>query len=329
MASFKKYFSYIFKSSYMRLLIMTVLSAILTFVSVSYRKYDMGYDLYDYNVSFNVLSVILGFLCFFVPVLELFLFKSRKGLDATMFLPVSRLKMSLAHYLNGLIQVLGIHTVCVIFAFFKLLPYANEIKIGYLFAYFGLATVFGIFVYSIFMFAFYQANTVGDGIVFGLLHMFALAIIAVALDTIFTASILNPVEYITVTPLGTFSNKFSTLCANDTVAVRNYEYAGTITTTVFGLLAIFGYFYTFTKKKTEDAENISNSIFGYKLMIPLYGYGLLFALGEVGEPIVLILLAIAMTCAYMIYRRTFKIKLKDIIFIVCSVIPWALGDLII
>ncbi len=330
MTSFKKYFSYIFKASYLRLLILTALGAILTFTSARCTVNDVGYGFVYYNVKFNVLSVILGFLCFIVPIFELSPFKSRKRLDATMFLPVSKFKMALAHYLNGLIEVTIIHTLCVFIAFFKLLSYSNHISIGYLFAYFGLSTLLSILTYSTFLFVFYQANTVWDGVLLEALYAFALVVVVLPLYRIFSDyDGLSPIEFMITNPLSNLSSHFSYLASNKQASVfRAPQYVGLIVLIVLGVLSVFGYFYSFVKKKTEVAESISNSILSYKLLIPVYGYSLLFGFGDIFNAIFLALIIVLMLCGYMIYRRTFKIKIKDIIFIACSIIPWVLSSLI-
>ena len=132
MTEFKKYFSHIFKSSYKRLLIVAVLCVAITVVGVHCNPNGIKY----FKVKFDALSHILGALCFFTPIFELSQFKTRKSVDAIMFLPISKRKMSIAHYLNGLTQIIGIHTVCVIATFFKFTPHREHISIGYLFAYF-------------------------------------------------------------------------------------------------------------------------------------------------------------------------------------------------
>ena len=78
-----------------------------------------------------------------------------------------------------------------------------------------------------------------------------------------------------------------------------------------GIAAAVGYFVTFVKKGAEKAGEISNSWFGYKLLIPLYGYSLLLQYDSLDFMTVAI--CILMVIGYVVYRRGFKLKLSDII----------------
>ncbi|MBQ4509633.1 MAG: hypothetical protein II984_02820 [Clostridia bacterium] len=322
MTEFKKYFSYIFKSSYKRLLIVEVLCVAITVVGVHCNPNGTKY----FRVKFDVLSDILGALCFFTPIFELSQFKTRKSSDAIMFLPISKRKMSIAHYLNGLTQIIGIHTVCVIATFFKLIPHREHISIGYLFAYFGLSTVFAILIYSIFMFAFNEANTIADGVIFELLYMFLPCLISMGILDFLPVNDVFAMSFVTNESLNVLTYNFEDLVENSWVNFTVSDNLGFLVTLLFGALATFGYFYAFTRKKADNVESHSSSIFGYKTIIPIYGYCLLMFSYSLDDPFT-ILTFIAMFCGYMIYRRTFRIKKKDIIFIIAGVIPIIISTL--
>jgi hypothetical protein len=87
-----------------------------------------------------------------------------------------------------------------------------------------------------------------------------------------------------------------------------------------GIAAAFGFFLNFKSKGAQNAGEISDSPFGYKLLIPVYGYGLLL-LNDTGLDILSVIIFALMLVGYFIYRRSFKIKTRDIIFIACGIIP--------
>ena len=94
-----------------------------------------------------------------------------------------------------------------------------------------------------------------------------------------------------------------------------------------GIAAAFGFFFNFKRKGAHLAGEISDSPFGYKLLIPVYGYGLLL-LNDTGLDILSVIIFALMLVGYFIYRRSFKIKTRDIIFIACGIIPLIISGVI-
>ena len=131
MTSFKRYFFYHFRSTLLRGAVIAVISIALTmaFVTSSVR-YHGATDIYIYT-DVGFLGVAAAVLCTVLPILELMDFKKRRNLDTLFFLPVSRAKMSMAHYLNGLIQTLIIVTLCFITAFIKIVPLWEYLNLIY------------------------------------------------------------------------------------------------------------------------------------------------------------------------------------------------------
>ena len=82
---------------------------------------------------------------------------------------------------------------------------------------------------------------------------------------------------------------------------------------VIGVASAVGYFVSFMQKGAEKAGEISDSWFGYKLLIPLCGYSLMLLLGEVDFIVMLIIFAL-MVVGYIVYRRSFRFKVSDYIF---------------
>ena len=79
-------------------------------------------------------------------------------------------------------------------------------------------------------------------------------------------------------------------------------------------------------KSLEKAGEISNSPFGYKLLIPLYGYSLLMMYENID--FMTILIFIAMVIGYIVYRRSFKLKTSDLVFTGCGAIAAILGTML-
>ena len=147
MASFKNYFNYIFKKSRSRLFISLVISLLITVATVDVYIYDSG-DFRTVSVSFGWISFILGALCILTPILELAHFKNRRNIDTLFSLPISKFKMGIAHYLNGIVHISSVFTLCSLYTFLYLLARRNDINAVKFIPYYFLALLFGIILYS-------------------------------------------------------------------------------------------------------------------------------------------------------------------------------------
>ena len=93
-----------------------------------------------------------------------------------------------------------------------------------------------------------------------------------------------------------------------------------------GIAATAGYFLTFIKKGAEKAGEVSSSWFGYRILIPVYGYSCLMSFDT--DIILLVLVFAMMVIGYTIYRRRFKLKTSDIVVTACGIIPLIIGSLL-
>ena len=92
---------------------------------------------------------------------------------------------------------------------------------------------------------------------------------------------------------------------------------------LIGIACTVGYFITFIKKGAHKAGEITHSYFGYRLLIPLYGYSLLMIIGSL--EIVTVLVFMMMIIGYIIYRRGFKLRVSDLVVTALGAIPLLLG----
>ena len=78
-----------------------------------------------------------------------------------------------------------------------------------------------------------------------------------------------------------------------------------------GCAAYFGLFYTAKSHRAESAGQISNSPFGYKVLLPWYlFFGIALTAAPIAEYLFMLILAFV---GYFVYRRSFRLKLYDII----------------
>lgn len=347
MKTFGRYLWYRLENSALRTVVFTLLSVILTqnVVSDCIDAQAIKYN----ETGIFMLAVVLGVICTVIPMLENMGFKNRRNLDTLYFFPIKREKMALVHYLSGLIQILFIYTVTFFVAYAYLGINTDYFELYHMVPYYFLSLLLGLVMYSIFMFIFAQGNTIIDGVVFSLMWAFAIALVMWALtETVVTELVVTELSsrdnYQTLVMIRQFPNWGIAYAPinNLTVIYQNlievnmesrYNLEAALRYRdqwymffawgALGVASAIGYFVTFVRKGAHKAGEISDSWFGYRLLIPIYGYSLLALIGEI--ELVTLLIFAAMIIGYIIYRRSFKIKGRDLVITALGIIPLLLG----
>ena len=340
MQTFGRYLWYRLENSALRTIVFTVLSVILTqnVVSICIDSTVIEYN----ETGIFMLAVVLGIICTIIPMLENMGFKNRRNLDTLYFFPISRFKMALAHYLSGLIQVIFIYTVTFAVAYAYLGIKTDYFALYHMVPYYFLSLLVGIVMYSFFSFTFAQGNTVTDGAVISILWAFAIALVMWAVTERIVMGMIDHEDFeavrranqlpnwgIAYVPINNLTVIFQDLIEinrdwRSTSAERYlsqwYMFA---TWGAIGIASVVGYFITFIKKGAHKAGEISDSYFGYRTLIPIYGYSLLLMIGQI--EIITILIFMAMIIGYIVYRRSFRLKTSDLVVIALGVIPLVIG----
>lgn len=275
-----------------------------------------------FEINFGPAVAVLICLCFVMPVLSFYTFKSRRNLDTFNSLPLSRRRIALAHYLSGLIAVLIPTAIAFIAEVFVIIGYGafSLIDLGWLGVYFVVLMVIGWLFYSMNAFVFNEANHIFDGVAFiiGWNFVFFFAYYFKNLPELFE-DLTIPWVYI-MDILARIEGAIETTTYPLDIMFK-FETAVAITLfwLVLGLLAVALFFWRCDKKKSENAGSVSDSLFGYRSLIPLFLVpmlestdvgGLRVENAFVHIAVVLVWFAIAFA-GYAILRRSFKFKLPD------------------
>lgn len=293
------------------------------------------YYLSTLETPFGVLSVCS---CLF-PVIEFAIFKKRRNLDCFYSLPISRKEMGIAHYITGWFCVVIPYSCAYVLNFLLMLRYPDGFHYRPLLGGYFLGMGMAFCIYSVYAFLFNRANTVFDGIIFILMGTFVItaAISAWNTLTLTVCQSLRPetvhysefykmwqesyeMPYTEMTnPIGALldvrvlleglvekndSNIFIRLKSR-TEAIHDWRYV--VWYALWGLVgiaAVFGFAFSFGKDRADKTGEVSDSWFGYKLMIPLYAC--IATIGSGGNGMFGIVI-ISFT-AYIIYRRGFHLK---------------------
>lgn len=341
MKVFGRYLQYRLKQSTLRTIVFTVLSVMVCLIMTSEVSSSTIREEYR-TTGLYMLAVILGIICTLTPFLELSVFKTRRNLDTLYFFPIKRTKMALAHYLSGAIQIFTVYTVSFLSVWIYLLATTDCFRLGYMPLYYLFSLLLGGVMYSIFTFLFSEGNTVADGILFCALWVFVANLVMDVFHSYVLSAVLDKKVWFELDSLSEWGVVYApinnlTVIFQKLIEVNralNGDYANRYMGQMYmffvwgavGIAAAFGFFFNFKRKGAHLAGEISDSPFGYKLLIPIYGYGRLLL--NIGLDILSVIIFALMLVGYFIYRRSFKIKTRDIIFIACGIIPLILSGVL-
>ena len=359
MTSFRKYFIYHFKTTFLRLVMISLLSALLVSTSVWHKNYSWFLSQNTYTVSFAALAIVAAVISTVIPILELLPFKNRRNLDTILFLPIDHRKMAAVHFINGALHIFIINLICFSITFGILTNHSYPFKTGN-FVLLFLFTIFGsLAIYAFTLFIFDRANTTADGVIwlisYSFIGAFTFAVVADLYTSIFTEGFVgaNDLSF----PLTAFSPYFLFVFLWSTVnrilipkyniietatsAVAQIEPASStpelIANDIIGMifwgflipLCIFGFIWMFKKKRPENIGSVSNSWFGYKVLLPLTAITVLTGFQATLENIVFhAIVLVCLVIGYIIYRKGVHFRPSDYIFMSLSMIlPTLLNNL--
>ena len=330
MTGFKTYFRSHLKSNSRILIYLLVITLVLTLVvginsgiSKNWASMLKDYVTYYYS-TIDVPIVFLCLLAYIAPVLEFSFFKKRINLNFAYSMPISRRAMGVAHFLSGAITVALPFTLSYILNFIMILTRgAEHYNLAPLVSHYFLCLILGLAMYSLMVFAFNEANTTGDGIWFMFLWTFVLFFASMVLGSVTSAWFPFPMASL---PWG--------LIAELTIGFRRLVeltiYSGTeyflhtsectfwvVIWILIGIASAIWFTFSFGKRRMEKTEEISDSFFGYRVLIPYFAVTGIIGLGTFPMWVVFEILALI---GYTIYRRGLRYKLSDILTLLALII---------
>lgn len=359
MTSFRKYFVYHFRSTFLRFVIIAVLALLVVSVSVDvYRAYDyseiadtMIVSIYQ-QIDISVLNTLALIISTVIPILELVPFKSKRNMDTMLFLPIERRKMATVHFLNGFIHVFLINFLCFLAAFFILIANSAIILYPWSFPLLFAVNLLGSFiVYSVTAFIFDRANTTADGIVWLVIYSFIGLVIFASVREIYgnvtgTFSYPKKGDFLIESSMSPYSvllflcnslhknlfYRFTYVRLGDSIEViQSYrenvdspEINGAILWSAIAIACAFGFIWLFKNKRPEEIGGISSSPFGYKVLLPVTAIAVINC--EADEIALIAIMLVVMIVGYIIYRRSIRFKLWDYISMAIGIlVPLAIG----
>ena len=329
MTGFRPYFRAHLRSGVKTLIYLIIITLILTVIigmNAQVEKPLYYPDAIAPTYYYSTLYIPVIFLCFLiylVPLLEFSFFKKRINLNCAYSMPISRRAMGVVHYLSGAITITTVYTLSYLANFILLLTrepghYVFQPMIEHYF----LTLVFGLAIYSLMCFVFNEANTAGDGVCFMILWTFVLFFVNIAAAYIFDFKANTVFGSIPWELISKLTSHYERLCEMN-FATNSFFWQNSVLVSwlviwiLIGLASALGLIFTFGKRRTEKTEEISDSFFGYRVLIPIYAATGMYILRNIVFWVIFEVLALI---GYTIYRRGFRYKLSDIIILLSLLI---------
>ena len=315
-------------------LALTVVSSIIFISTTSFTsKYRVNGELKEFINTSGViyLSVILMILATIIPIYEFAFKMKRNGCDLHYSLPIKRNQLFTFKYIFGLCELLLIFIVnFIIVSTYAVILISNknipdvEFNPGIIYLYLPFALITGTLLYSWTTFFYTRANRVLDGIIGIILSNIILLVVMYGLQSYIFSFInyndtlgnyLSGYHYSPIISIIHIGIYFDTL-ASKNVSTISYLYPDIILWSVSVLLIPLFIILSY-KERAEVSEDISDNIFLYKTMLPIYII-FSFMLNELGS-FSWIAIVIGGYIGYVIYNRNFLLKKNDLIVLASSV----------
>lgn len=274
------------------------------------------------SVGVVVLEIILSgiLMAIIMPVQEYAEFDNRRNLDTWFSLPIDRMKLGLIHYLNGALQI----GIVVIFMSVGLLFRTESGTI----VYYGMYALFCftvlilcLLLYGLLCLAFTAANTSSDGCTFIIAYLLLPAVINFARlmaaerfrlkdwaenwRAIGMIGIIFRIRLGFASEIGGFGETEERL---SDLFYDSWFVSRTVANILICAAATVIMLYIFRNRHAEKVEDISDSWFGYRMLLPIYAFCAAFiSFSYAGS----VLLGLVLIICYMGYRRGSKLHKSD------------------
>lgn len=324
MTNFKQYFKSHLKENIKTIIYILVAVMLLTFLlgNIYQRSQIFNTELKKYEESFkSTLYLPVIFMCilaYIIPVMEFSFFKKRINLDCAYSMPISRKAMGAVHYLVGLLMIVLGYSASYLTNFVMLLSRGpGWFDFASMIWHYMFCLAIGVAVYSFLVFVFNEANTRGDGIWFMILYTFifnfGLCTVAYITD-IKAKDALGALPFYVLTSINKEFQSFVELNQIDRTTFSGSETQITwfVFWIVIGIASAVAFFLTFGKRRMEKTEEISNSYFGFRTLIPIYALIGMIYLNASSHVVVWVIVELLTFIGYAIYRRGLHYKKSDI-----------------
>lgn len=357
----KKYFIYQLKKNLLPLALLfgfALIVYVLPLTVDDYSYWNKSIEPVYITVYTGNITIALGLMSAIVPI-YMFNYKMKKrSVDMYYSLPLSKTKILAVHFILGFAMVLAAYSAAYWLGF--LIVVAKIRKLQYIFYFWlYLASIIPAFIiYALAAFSFTRASTLVDGIIFVITTHCVLFVMLSGVQTIIETvnyryyNYVNPGAFIVAAPLSRVHEVLGYMITNKgslggysgwslsmswgTSDIKIYDIVNEVVSlsvlTLGAAGATAAMFLTEKNCKAENCGQVSESIFGYKVMMPVYTVALFivasFSTIELNA-VIWGILAFCTLIATIIWRRTIKIGKTGLIYFAASVAAGLLCGLIL
>lgn len=287
---------------------------------------DIGEEYTSSQIGLSV--AFIAVLAYIVPIARTSYLKKKTKIDYYYSLPIKRRTLANLNLLVGALEIIIPFTLTYFLGMLiTYIKYSGYYYGYYFLLYFSLiGLTIPLYIFNTFIAS--RANSVVDSVFFVLFYTFILWPISVILADVFAINIAYyDTQLITFVPYIDLGNYFNRLIEfGDPV---EYELRLPYWLIIVEALTYIPLFILTKKDKSERSEQISNSFFGYRVMLPLYIITLIslivFENGLIDSIICLFVIAAGLV-GYVIYYRKFKLPKRGwLVFTISIVLGVGLG----
>ena len=305
------------------------------------RRLEMNRDIYNYGYYNDwdlnpQLGWFVGFsavLTALLPMLELSCFNNRKYLDSAFSFPIARTTLISVHLINGFLQFLAAYTISFIWYAVMLAPCASKISYPAIFSFFFISLLCSFLFYAFNAFFFSICNSSVDGFLTVCAWQIIVFLVLMTFCEMFDlyraeAEILLTILWMPLIQICDFYTDMSRGRTAIPDLGTNYQYALLIYLILVPILTavfVYGILYFFNKRRAESAGEITTTPFSYVSLLPVCSGMLIYWTFEAEAALIAIFALIFSTVGYIIYRRSVKLKVFDILVIAACFVCFLMG----
>lgn len=257
----------------------------------------------------------LAIISYVVPVIKFQYLQKKNQIDCFYSLPIKRRNLTLINLLVGYLQIIIPYTLIYFLGMVITILKTDIFHYIWYLPLYGISLILalGLFLFNSFIFT--RGNSIIDGIIMMCLYSFVGFLTSEMLNASADRSIIDEAYGITFSPFIEIGNYYDYAIRynknSDNLNILSFIYP-----IILGIIGIVGMIIVPNTDKAERAEQITNSYWGYRVIIPFYFLSIGFVISASTTSFILFvsLLTIAYLIGEVIHYRRFKLPRK--VFIV-------------
>lgn len=326
-----KFLKHELKKSLWPTILLTIIGSLIyipVLVKSNFNYYIINQMIIVPSPKINIIVIFLCVICTIVPVYEYSFLMKKRSVDQYYSLPIKRSSIIVTKFLCGYFKIIVSYTITFFLGLLVISLKENSYFLKYYFMFYFYTILLALILYAFYSFVFSRANTIVDGIIFIILYTLIFSLVEMNIKAffrdVFNVIILrtNALDF-PYSPLNNITRYYDGYIRYGYSSVIEKYWVSYLLWSIVGFASMLGLIYSSKLVKVEKAEQISDSYFGYRILIPLYLVSILYSINPFSNRIDIVSSAVFL-CAgligYIVYRRTLKLQVKYWLILIGSFI---------